>query len=108
MTSGAWSLPVTFAPAGPPSQITWTPDGKSLVFVKAKSPMTGDGDFTTVEVIDVATGAMRAPTGETQHESNPVLSKDGTQVAYAFPRDGKPRNETEIYLFRWPVERVWM
>ena len=24
ITSGAWSLPISFAPAGPPSQLTWT------------------------------------------------------------------------------------
>ena len=32
LTSGEWSLPNHFAPAAPPSQIAFTPDGKSIVY----------------------------------------------------------------------------
>lgn len=32
LTSGTWSLPVHAAPAGPPSEICYTPDGTRLIF----------------------------------------------------------------------------
>jgi len=97
ITSGAWSLPISFAPAGPPSQLTWTRDGKSLVFVKKASPVAGDSD-STVQMVDVATGALHGLTGATDDESNPVLSPDGMQVAYSYPRDGRKRNDEEAWI----------
>jgi hypothetical protein len=37
-------------------------DGKSIVFVKKASPLTGDSD-NTVQMVDVVTGASHGPTG---------------------------------------------
>jgi dipeptidyl aminopeptidase/acylaminoacyl peptidase len=96
VTSGSWSLPITFAPSGPPSQITWSRDGRSLVFVKKASPLAGDGD-RTVQSVDLATGALHALTGATDDESNPLLSPDGMKVAYSYPREGKKRNNEEAW-----------
>jgi dipeptidyl aminopeptidase/acylaminoacyl peptidase len=98
LTSGTWSLPNHFAPAGPPSQIGFTPDGRSLVFVKADSPLSGDTDSSRLEVLDVATGAIRPITQAASEESDPVLSPDGSRVAYVFSRDGKARNEETVYI----------
>ena len=97
LTSGNWSLPNHFAPAGPPSQISFTPDGKWSVFVKAGSPLSGDTNSSRLEVLDVASGALRRITEAMSEESNPVLSPDGTHVAYSFSRDGKVRNEATQY-----------
>ncbi len=98
LTSGSWSLPNHFAPAGPPSQIWFTPDGRQLLFVKADSPISGDNDTSRLQSLDVASGAIRAITSAKEEESNPVLSPDGTRVAYQYPRDGKRRNETAVYV----------
>ena len=62
LTSGTWSLPVHAAPAGPPSEIAYLPDGKSIVFVTAASPITGESESSRLEIIDVATGAMHSLT----------------------------------------------
>jgi len=39
LTSGTWSLPVSFPPGSPASPINWTPDGKQIAFVKTISPL---------------------------------------------------------------------
>ena len=98
LTQGAWSLPNHFAPAGPSSQIAFTPDGSSLVFVKADSPISGDNESTRVQMLDVASGTMRALTKASLPESNPLLSPDGKSVAYAFHRDAKSQNEQAVYI----------
>lgn len=98
LTSGAWSLPNHFLPAGPPSQLSFTPDGESLIFVRAESPLSGDTDSSRLEALNVATGAIRSLTGAKVGESNPVLSPDGMQIAYAFPRDGKRHNQGSVYV----------
>jgi dipeptidyl aminopeptidase/acylaminoacyl peptidase len=98
VTSGSWSLPVHMAPSGPPSQIAYTPDGRSIVFVKAESPITGDSNTARLQIADISTGATRALTTGTTTEGGPVLSPDGTQVAYEFSREGKRENESTIYV----------
>jgi dipeptidyl aminopeptidase/acylaminoacyl peptidase len=98
LTAGAWSLPHHFAPSGPPSQIWFTKDGTKLIFVKADSPISGDNDSSRLEVVDIATGALHALTGAAAPEDDPVLSPDGTKVAYSFPRDGKRRNLDSVYV----------
>jgi dipeptidyl aminopeptidase/acylaminoacyl peptidase len=98
LTKGDWSLPVSLPPAGAPSPLVWTLDGKSLVFVKASSPITGDGDSSRLTVLDVASGAMRGLTNGTVAEGGPMLSPDGKSVAYAYPRDGKRRNLESAYV----------
>jgi dipeptidyl aminopeptidase/acylaminoacyl peptidase len=98
LTSGSWSLPVHMAPSGPPSAIAYTPDGRGIVFVKAESPITGDADTARLQVVDVATGAVRALTKSAVTEGNPVLSPDGTMVAYGASRDGKRGNEETVFV----------
>jgi len=98
LTQGNWSLPVHFAPSGPPSQILFTPDGKSLIFVKADSPISGDDESSRLQVVDVATGKLRGITSAGVEEEQPLLSPDGSEVAYSFPRTGKRGNPATLYL----------
>jgi dipeptidyl aminopeptidase/acylaminoacyl peptidase len=98
LTSGSWSLPRDLPPAGPPSQIAWTPDGRTLVFVKADTPATGDGDTSRVALLDVASGAIRPLAPSDLQQDQPQLSPDGGTVAYAFARDGRRHNEAAVYL----------
>jgi dipeptidyl aminopeptidase/acylaminoacyl peptidase len=98
LTSGSWSLPVHMAPSGPPSAIAYTPNGREIVFVKAESPITGEADTARLQIVDVATGAVRALTKSAVTEGNPVLSPDGTVVAYGSSRDGKRGNEETVFV----------
>ena len=98
LTSGAWTLPKSMPPSSPASPVNWSPDGKSLVLVKVATPYTGDGDQSSIQVIDVETGTLRGLTGRAKNESQPVISPDGRWVAYWYPRGGEARNVNEIYV----------
>ncbi len=98
LTSGAWSLPISHPPSSPASPIAWSPDGKSIAFVRVETPHSGDVDESTVQILDVATGAFRALTARTKNEGYPVFSPDGSRMAYWFPRDGQSKNVNEIYV----------
>ncbi|MDQ2948381.1 MAG: hypothetical protein M3Y27_21000, partial [Acidobacteriota bacterium] len=98
LTSGTWTLPISHPPSSPASPIAWSPDGKSIAFVKVSGPYSGDADQSAVQILDVASGAIRAVTGRTRHEGYPVFSPDGLTLAYWSPRDGETKNVNEIHL----------
>jgi dipeptidyl aminopeptidase/acylaminoacyl peptidase len=98
VTSGEWSLPMSLPPSSPSSPISWSPDGKRIACVKVASPYSGDGDQSAVQIVDVETGVPRALTGRSRNESQPVISPDGRQVAFWYPRDGETRNVNEIHV----------
>ncbi len=100
LTSGAWSLPKSAPPSPPASPISWSPDGKSLLFTRQEHPQQGDADLTTLQVLDVETGEIRKLTKHEKFESFGVFSPDGSRVAYWYPRDGDPNNENEIFVTR--------
>jgi dipeptidyl aminopeptidase/acylaminoacyl peptidase len=98
LTSGTWSLPINHPPGAPASPLAWSPDGKSLVLVRLATPHSGDVLEATVQVLDVATGRMRALTGRDHSEGQPVFSPDGSQISYWHPRDGDSGNLNEIHI----------
>lgn len=98
LTSGTWSLPAALPPSSPSSPLSFSPDGRLLAFVRAETPHSGDGDQSTVRILDVETGAIRAVTGKTRFESTPVFSPDGTKLSYWCPRDRDPNNVNDIHV----------
>ncbi len=98
LTSGAWSLPAVLPPAPPLSRLAWSPDGKLLAFVRAETPHTGDNDRATIQILDVASGAMRPLTGKSRFEGYPSFSPDGTKVSYWCPRDRDPANVNDVHV----------
>ncbi|MBM3812504.1 MAG: S9 family peptidase [Acidimicrobiia bacterium] len=98
ITAGSWTLPSSLPPSSPSSPPSWSPDGKSLAIVKVATPYSGDGDKSTVHLLDVESGAMRALTGKAKNESQPQISPDGQSVIYWSPRDGESRHVNEIHM----------
>ncbi|MGA8442790.1 MAG: S9 family peptidase [Candidatus Sulfotelmatobacter sp.] len=99
LTSGPWSLPKSGPQQGSPvSPISWTPDGKSLTFIRQEHPHSGDIDLTTLQVLDVETGEIRKLTSHEKLETFSLFSPDGSQLAYWYPRDGDWNNINEIYV----------
>ncbi len=98
LTSGTWSLPVVLPPSPPASPLAWSPDGTKLAIVRQATPHTGDGEKTTVQILDVATGALRSLVGAPRFETTPGYSPDGKSVAYWMNRDGDPASLNHVYL----------
>ena len=98
LTSGSWSLPINHPPGPPASPLTWSPDGKSIAMVRLATPHSGDVLSATVQVLDVASGRMRALTGADHSEGQPAFSPDGLQISYWHPREGDSGNLNEIHI----------
>jgi dipeptidyl aminopeptidase/acylaminoacyl peptidase len=89
LTSGTWSLEFILPPSSPPSALSWSPDGSEIAFVSVVAPESGKLDSVHVQVLTVATGAIRSLTEARRFENNPVFSPDGSTIAYWYPREGR-------------------
>ncbi len=98
LTQGSWTLPVSLPPSPPASPLSWSPDGKRLAFVRQETPHTGDQDQAAVQVLDLASGAIRPLTGQKMFEGFPNFSPDGRLIAYWWTRKGDPQNINEIHV----------
>ncbi|HEY7027498.1 MAG TPA: S9 family peptidase [Gemmatimonadales bacterium] len=100
LTSGAWSLEFVLPPSSPPSALSWSPDGSEIAFVAVVAPESGKLDSVHVQVLNVATGAIRSLTEARRFENNPVFSPDGSTIAYWYPREGRGDLvwENEVYV----------
>lgn len=100
LTSGTWSLEFVLPPGSAPSQLSWSPDGREIAFARVPAPMSGRLDSVSLAVVDVASGAIRALTGQPRFENNPNWSPDGKSIAYWAPRDlrGDINYENEVHV----------
>ncbi|QEH80565.1 S9 family peptidase [Sphingomonas sp. C8-2] len=85
---------VVAADGGPPRQLSfgdyqdggplsWTPDGRSILFSAVRKPDWQRNVFDPeIYALDVATGAIRALTDRAGPDVAPVVSPDGSKVAY--------------------------
>ena len=98
LTSGRWTLPVAFPPGPPASPIAFTPDGGKLIYVRLENTYSGDRRYSSPQLLDLATGKSEPVTTHTMFASFPVLSPDGSHVAYLYYRDGVDRNYQDIFV----------
>ncbi|HEX9729693.1 MAG TPA: S9 family peptidase [Gemmatimonadales bacterium] len=103
LTSGAWSVEFVLPPGSPPSPIRWSPDGASLAYIRLPNTYTGNGDSTTMQILDVASGESRGLTGAVAYESTPSFSPDGRTIAYWSPV-ADPANPAPY----WSGNEVWL
>ena len=63
--------------------LSWTPDGRTLLFSSNRSPnWAREGFNTEVYALDVASGAIAALTSRNGPDNEPVISPDGRLIAY--------------------------
>ena len=98
LTSGSWSLPVTIPPGAPSSPLSWSGDGKTIAFVKAQSPYSGDGPNRSIQLLTVDNAAFTTLTTRTKYEGYPTFSPDGSRINYWYKRDGIPGSINDIWL----------
>ena len=98
LTNGPRSLPLGLPPTGPPSQLNWTPDGVSIIFVQAQTPATGDGDSGRLMMVDVATGMVRPLIAAASRQEVPQLSPDGRSMAFVAARDDVPAHQSRVLI----------
>lgn len=96
VTSGSWSLPITYPPGAPPPPPSWSPDGRTIAIERRPNAYSGDFDQSTIHIVDVESGRMRPLTRRTHHEAQPQFSPDGSRILYWYPKDGDTRNNNEI------------
>src|SRR5262249_27463436 len=63
-----------------------------------ETPAYGDNDRSSIQVVDVASSALRPLTNHKFFDFTPVFSPDGTRVAYWWARGGDPNNGVAIYV----------
>lgn len=98
LTSGTRSLPLGLPPTGPPSQLNWTPDGSAIIFVQADTPATGDADTSRLMRVTVASGAVAPLLPTPSSVRVPLLSPDGSKLAFGMARDGKPAHQSRVMI----------
>ena len=103
LTSGKWSLPISYPPSSPASPLSWSPDGRYIAFTRNESPYSGEL-CRSIQILDVATGSMKPLTGRKcdanqgiLSESFPNFSPDGKYISYRFPKTGT-RGGNEVYV----------
>ncbi|MFO0094559.1 MAG: S9 family peptidase [Gemmatimonadaceae bacterium] len=99
VTSGTRTLQFSLPPGGGPSPLSWSPDGAQIAFTRTVAPQTGKNDSTQIAVVTVATGDVRALTGNRTFERFALWSPDGRTLAYLQPRDRNREGGfvTEVY-----------
>ena len=98
LTSGSWSLPSAQPPSSPGPPISWSPDGKSIVFTKMPNAYDADSDGAIVCALDVASGNITPLTSHGKYEGFGEYSPDGEHIAYWYPQNGDEAAVTEIYV----------
>jgi Tol biopolymer transport system component len=98
LTEGSWSLPPAAPPSSPSSPLSWSPDGRYIVFSKMATPYYADADQTVVSILDTQTKAIRTLTSHGRYEGYGAFSPDGSKVAYWYPFNGNPAAENDVYV----------
>jgi len=98
LTDGDWSLPLVIPPSAPSSPFSWSPVGKTILFVKVVSAYSGDGQKRTIQKLNIADGTYKPLTTRTKLEAYPNFSPDGTKISYWLKKDNRNESINELWV----------
>jgi len=97
LTSGARGLPSTSTTYATESVVHWTADGTHIVFARLPSAVEDDEYLQEIMVADASTGSVQKLT-DGVYQMMPVVSPDGAQTLFAYPRGGDYNQGNEIFV----------
>lgn len=98
LTDGDWSIPLVIPPSPPSSPFSWSPDGKTILFVKVATAYSGDGRKRTIQLLNVADGTYKPLTTRAELEAYPGFSPDGSKIVYWYRKDGRIESINELWV----------
>ncbi|MBV8148412.1 MAG: S9 family peptidase, partial [Candidatus Eremiobacteraeota bacterium] len=106
LTRGTWTLTPTdsggiFTPA-----FSWSGDGRRIAFARLPNTFSGDNEYSTLRILDVATGALSKPTAHPSVELAPQFSPDGRQLLYWYAQDGNFLAQNSVRVISGGADRA--
>jgi len=109
LTHGNWSLPVAYPP-GPPSApsapISWSPDGKRILYTRLPNAHDGDAYLSALYALDVASGTSRKLTTRDRFEGFGTFAPRGERYSYLYNKDGDPNDVNEVHVASDGSDRI--
>ena len=97
---GGAARQLTFGAFDDGGPLSWTPDGRSIVFAAIRGP-EADRQVMNSDVIavDVASGALRTLTSRDGPDAKPLVSPDGSRIAWlGFDDKRRSYENTQLYV----------
>lgn len=98
MTNGDWTLPLVIPPSAPSSPFSWSPNGKSLLFVKVATAYSGDGINRSIQILNVADGTYKPLTTRSKFEGYPNFSSDSKSISYWYKNENAQGSVNELWI----------
>jgi len=78
--------------------ISWSPDQKTIAFTLCRNAILNDENYSRAVVLDVASREVRALTGRSMWEGDPIFSPDGAHIAYQYSNGDPQINLNLLYV----------
>lgn len=82
----------------PSTPFSWSPDSKTILFVKAATVYTGDRSKSSILLLNITDSIFKPLTNRATLETAPMFSPDGNKIVYWYKKDGNYAGLNELWL----------